>query len=188
MTYGQSNIDDVMLDLEAWMARFDFTMPGHYGSLGRDVAMAVVEGIQNRSNRDRRGATQGWRPNEPKYRKWKLRKYGIDEPNTRTGQMLSQLSLYGKTTIEPELVTMVYGTDTVTERAVFGGNHTASDLARDQKKTDTEKAYLAHTGQSVHKILRPFYELDDEITQDIRKLIERALTDYLGETKVQAKT
>jgi hypothetical protein len=186
MTIGQSNIDDVMRDLEAWVKQFNFTRPGFQGSLGRDVAMAVVDGIADRSDRRRAGADAVWQENVPKYRKWKLRKYGIDEPNARTGQMLSQLSLYGRTTIEPELVLLTYGTDTATAGAVFGGEHTEKDLARDRKRTDTEKAYFAHTGQSIHKIKRPFYEMDEIISADVQKIVEESLADYLSEAPVKA--
>ena len=51
---------------------------------------------------------------------------------------------------------MIYGTDKPPDRAVFG-TPTAKQLEQDQKVTDTQKAYFAHTGQSKQKIKRPFY-------------------------------
>jgi hypothetical protein len=74
--------------------------------------------------------------------------------------MLSKESLWGRTKIEPKQVTLTYGTDTPPIRATFG-NPDPKLLARDQKVTDTFKAYLAHTGQSHKQIVRPFYQLID---------------------------
>ena len=63
----------------------------------------------------------------------------------------------GRTTIEPDQVTMIYGTGDPPARASFG-SPTEKRFARAQKRTDIEKGYYAHTGQSKHKIKRPFYQ------------------------------
>ena len=57
-------------------------------------------------------------------------------------------------------VTMIYGTNKPPDRAAFG-TPTAKQLEQDQKVTDIQKAYFAHTGQSKKKIVRPFYQLID---------------------------
>jgi hypothetical protein len=46
---GPANIDQVITDLEAFVASFDFTIPGKDQSLGRDVANTFALGIQARS-------------------------------------------------------------------------------------------------------------------------------------------
>ena len=58
--------------------------------------------------------------------------------------MLSQKSLYGRTTIDPKLITMIYGTNAPPDRTRNGVPLSDADKAI----TDTEKAYYAHTGQS----------------------------------------
>jgi hypothetical protein len=181
-----SNIIEVMTGLKRWLAEYNFQRPGHQQSMGRDIAGAVVDGISDRSDRDGKGKDDVWPPNSdkpshwtpPNYRKWKLDNYGIDLPNYRTGQMLSNLSLMGRTRIEPYEIVMIYGTNTVPVRA-YHGSPRPELLARDQKVTDTQKAYFAHTGQSKKKIRRPFYELDDKIAQDVYQVCVANLTDYI---------
>jgi hypothetical protein len=104
-----SNIGQVTRFLEGFVDSFDFTRAGDDQSLGRDVVNKVVDRIQARSLHDRRGATDEWAPNSEKYRQWKEKNYGTGDPNSRTGQMLGQKSLFGRTRIEPKEVTMIYG-------------------------------------------------------------------------------
>ena len=160
-TAATSNINGVVVNLRGIIAGFDLSRTGRDQSLGRDRANKLVECIHERI--DRHVAPDGtpWRPNSDKppppggYRKWKEDKYGlIDEPNIRTGQMTSQKSLYGHTTIEPYLITMVYGTDTPPDRSAAPTGYMSKE---DKKTTDTEKAYYAHTGQSRKRIKRSFY-------------------------------
>jgi len=176
---GESNIDQVVADLERWVDGFDFERTGAEGSLGRDIVKAVAEGIAKRGAEQHRGAVDAWADNADNppgkgYASWKQKRYGHREPNVRTGQMLSMPSLTGSgTTIEPEKITMVYGDGTKTARPV---------VAADSAKTDQEKAYHAHTGQGPQGIKRPFYELDDELAGDVRKMIAEALNEYVHET------
>jgi hypothetical protein len=167
--------------LTDWVDHFDFTLSGAMGSLGRDIAMKVVDEIYQRSMKDRAGVTGIWLANEPKYAKWKLKNYGVDEPNSRTGQMLSQLSLYGRTRIEPKQITMIYGTNTPPVGGTFGTVRPEL-LVRDQKRTDTQKAYYAHTGQSKHKIKRPFYDVDQKIGTAVAELATNRLIEYVNAT------
>lgn len=185
--YGEANVDQVMADVEHWIDSYDFNRPGRDGSLGRDIAHNVVEEIQDRSLTHRQGCEVVWPENsdkEPgKYRTRKEQKYGTSEPNSRTGDMLSKRAVYGETRIEPELITMVYGTGDIPTSAALGGSVTGAQLAKSDSKTDKEKAYYAHTGQSKRKILRPFYELDEKISADIREMIADDLNKYIDETK-----
>jgi hypothetical protein len=174
--YGESNAGQVIESLEAFVDAFDFNRPGVEGSLGRDVRDRVVQGISIRSEDEHRGAGTPWKANEEKYAKWKKKRYGLaDAPNARTGGMLSRKSLIGRTTIEPDVVTMIYGTGEPPSGTTTGVKMTAQD----EKVTDIEKAYYAHTGQSVHKIKRPFYELDETISKDVWDLIAMSLDHYI---------
>ncbi len=94
-----SNVGDVVGFLEACVDSFDFKRVGIEGWLGDDVKMKVVKCIYDRSLDTKGGISGHWDKNEPKYRAWKEKKYGIvDDPNVRTGQMLSQKSLDGRST------------------------------------------------------------------------------------------
>lgn len=184
-----SNVAAVVAGLHAWLDNFSFTRTGQQQGLGRDIARLAVERIRERSIQERTGFGTAWPPNSETpsrwapegYRAWKLKHYDNDEPNTRTGQMLSQTSLYGRTKIEPKIITLIYGTDTPPVRSQ-GGSPTPAMFARDQKVTDVFKAYLAHTGQSQKRIVRPFYRLEDDDGIAIRDLCVENLTAYVNAT------
>jgi hypothetical protein len=178
MIFGEANVDQVMRGLEDWLDSFNFLRRGEDQCLGRDVMNEVVEGIQTRSIDNHQGADDVWPKNAEKYRKWKDKRYGTTEPNVRTGEMLSELSLRGRSIIEAELVTMRYGLGVPPTRAAF----TDKPLTEaDKSITDIEKAYFAHTGQSAKKIRRPFYELDETIAANVRKVIAENLNDFIAE-------
>jgi hypothetical protein len=184
-----SNIAEVTTWLQGFVDSFDFKRPGVDQSLGRDVAMLAVHRISDRSLSDRTGFGTAWPPNSEKpsrwapqgYRQWKEDNYGVGEPNSRTGQMLSQQSLYGRTQIESKEVKMIYGTDKPPDRATFG-NPDPKLLARDQKVTDCQKAYFAHTGQSKKQIVRPFYQLIDDDAVAIVELCQENLNGLINDT------
>jgi hypothetical protein len=184
-----SNIGDVTAWLDKFVDRFDMQRQIGPRSLGRDIAHKAVELIQDRSLQERTGHGTAWPPNsetpskyQPEgYKGWKEKHYGTGDPNSRTGQMLSKESLYGRTKVEAKQVTMVYGTDTPPTRATFG-TPTPNQLARDQKVTDTFKAYLAHTGQSKKKIVRPFYQLIDSDGPEVMEVARERLVEYINQT------
>lgn len=172
-----SNISDVRRWLDQWVKGIDFTRPGKDQSLGRDIAIVIIRGrpgkllggIQGRASREHRGASPTpWPPNSSKpsrwhpggYKGWKAERYGLaDEPNFRSGQMLSQTSLYGQTTIQPTVVTMRYGTGTPPSRSAAPTGY-LSDA--DRRVTDTAKAQY-------NSPKRPFYEIDSE---DAKAVVE----------------
>jgi hypothetical protein len=89
--------------------------------------------------------------------------------------MLSAQSLSGdQTTIEPELITMRYGTG----RPPSGGA-TSVILEADRQQTDVEKATFAHAGQSRRRIRRPFYEQDAEISEKVIRETAEGLDRYI---------
>jgi phage gpG-like protein len=178
---NSSNIDHVVAFLEGFVDSIDFRRPGVEGSLGRDIMYRVAERMHNRALSDRRGIGEPWDKNEPKYAAWKAKNYGVEEPNSRTGQMLSQKSMRGRSTVEPKVVTMIYGTGDPPDNAVFGTPREKL-LEQDKKVTDVQKAYFAHTGQSKHKILRPFYEVDESDGQAVTELIQKDVNDLIRET------
>lgn len=177
-----SNIGQVMGFLKGFVESFDFTRPGIDQSLGRDVKNKAVERIYKRSNDDKRSIDDDWEKNEKEYAKWKEEKYDvIDGPNERTGQMLSQKSIEGRSTIEPRQVTLIYGTNTPPDKCRNGGEPSKEDKAR----TDVQKAYYAHTGQSIHKIKRKFYQLDESDGKAIVGLCQENLNDYIRDSNQQ---
>lgn len=176
-----SNIADVISFLDGFVDSFNFTRPGNDQSLGRDIANKVVERIYDRSLDQRAGPGGPWDKNEPKYAKWKDKNYGVAEPNSRTGQMLSHQSLFGRTKIDPEQVTMIYGLDEPPVRATFG-TPTEKQFEQDRKVTDVQKAYFAHTGQSKHRIKRPFYAVDESDGRAVVELCQENLNRLIVET------
>ncbi len=180
-----SNVDEVEADLIEFVKGFNFTTVGHEGALGREIVKTVAAGIQARGVQDQRSAAVDWPENTDNppgkgYASWKAKRYGFPKaiPNVRTNQMLSMPSLEGaQTTIEPDLITMRYGTGEVTDRSDSPNRYLGKE---DTRKTDLEKANFAHTGQGPHGTLRPFYEFDDEIAREvIEVVVQKALEEYL---------
>jgi hypothetical protein len=85
-----------------------------------------------------------------------------------TGQLLSLLSLFGRTTVTDELVEMRYGIDQPPTSAFNGTDLTDEDLA----VTDVQKAGWC-------EVTRPFYGLDDGIRDKAQATADEALHDYL---------
>jgi hypothetical protein len=176
--------DELNNYLTDFVDKFDFTRPGHSQSLARDVADVVVECIQERSSRGVGPDGDAWEANSGKstpwlpggYRQWKMENYGWDDPNYRTGQMLSKMSLGGNIQINPHDIVIAYGTNTPPTRG--GSPNSFFDPETDGKVTDTQKAEWAHedTGE---KPARPFYGLGDGDDQAIVELCQENLNDYI---------
>jgi hypothetical protein len=187
-----SNIDDVMRFLEQFVEDFNFNRKGEDQSLGRDVLKRGVERIHDRSTDERKGFGQEWPKNSDTpskwypegYRLWKDKHYNVEEPNSRTGQMLSKESLAGRSKIESRLITMIYGTNEPPVAAIFG-DPPERYFERDQKVTDTFKAYLAHTGQSKKKIIRAFYNLEEDDGQAISELCQANLNEMIRNSNAE---
>jgi hypothetical protein len=167
-----SNAADVYADFVAAVASFGFRSSLEGKVLGEVIVEETAHGISERSRDTRSAPSSGrWDENAPKYRKRKVRRYGVGEPNTRTGQMLSALSVKGEYTIADREITIVYGIN----------KPPANGFDEDKKRTDREKAHFAHTGQSEKKILRPFFELDEEHCDATLKRCEESLDTHLRE-------
>ena len=157
-----ATVQEVVQALADWVDEIDFTRKGKEESLGRDCADLIVEEIQTAGLTEHSGADEYWLANEPRYAAWKARKYGLgldNAPNVRTGQMLSQNSLYGQTTIGPKEVLLRYGTGDPPDRS-YTPNGYLSDA--DKKVTDIQKAEWAHTAH-----MRPFYAISDVASQAV---------------------
>lgn len=167
-----SNIDDVSAWLDKVVASVNFEMHGTEESLGRDLASAVAEGIQLRTEQEKRDADGGpLKPNEVKYAARKERDYDIaaNTPAVRTGQTLSLVSLLGQTNVSRDIVQMTYGTDEPPTRTRSGGWKRPKLREADQRVTDREKAqFLEEQG-------RPFYALDEEIVGRCVELCQDAV-------------
>lgn len=162
-------------------------------SLGKRMAEKTAEMIQSRSIQLQKGATQQWDPNKEPYKSWKERKYNVfDLAGVRTGQMLSQESLRGETTVHPTEVEMVYGTGDPPKSSATG--HITD---QDKKVTDRQKAEWFTDGRSGTRGRnakgqftagpasgsvpgRPFYELDDDIADEVFKIVDEALDKIFG--------
>lgn len=163
-----SNSEQLLADLKSLATRFGFLATIEGKTLGDDIAAITADSIHARSV-DRESGTDGqWPANAPKYAAWKARKYGVDRPNIRTGQMLSLQSLLGQTAVTTHQVQMMYGTGHPATRSATGMGF---DPGRDDL-ADVDKAYFCSTS-------RPFYELDDEISDRVFDRIEKCLEDYL---------
>jgi len=139
------NIADVLAWLNIWVDAFKFGRIGKDQSRDYDIANEVVQPIQERSLTEKHGVVGEWDPNAPNYVDYKEKRFQVaNAPNQRTGQMLSQKLLHGRTRIKPKLVTMVYGINVPSGRAITG----VPPAKADTKVTDIEKANFTHTGQS----------------------------------------
>jgi hypothetical protein len=167
-----SNIDEVERLLEQLVAGFNFLTPGKDESLGKDLAGVAVSGIVDRSTTEQVGPDgQAWADTEPAYTRAKIKYYGTDLIGVRTGQMLSEQSVMGETTITADEVTIKYGTgNPPTGTGAKGVAPKPSDLA----VTDREKAGYFEAGG------RRFFGLDTEIGDQLGDHAGGALKDYLS--------
>jgi hypothetical protein len=83
----------------------------------------------------------------------------MDQPLLRTGQMLSQLSLLGQTTIGPQRIELKYGLGVPPSSGSTGYIEDG-----DMKVTEREKAGWTEAE-------RPFYALDDRIGDEVMTAI-----------------
>src|SRR4051812_27183806 len=131
-----SNLDEVVRQIDALVHTMDFDHSVGTMSLGRRMAEKTAEMIQARSVSFQKGSDVQWDPNRELYKSDKARKYNVfDLAGVRTGQMLSQESLRGETTVTATEVEMVYGTDQPPT-----GSSTGHVTAQDMKVTDRQKA------------------------------------------------
>jgi len=176
---AESNIHEVAEWLREFIESFDFQRPGRDQSLGRDVAMKIVEGIHERVDKHEGPDGEKWPANSSTYKAWKADKYGLeDEPNVRTGEMTSQASLYGRTEINTHDLIMRYGTNTVPSRSYAPTGYLSK---QDTEVTDTQKAYFAHTGQSRKRIVRSFYGANETDVRNVTELVQENMNEYIGE-------
>lgn len=146
---SDSNIAAVMASLDAFLDSFNFTRKGVEGSLGKDVAMAVIRGpeqgqmggIMGRIAAEVQPDGSPMRQNSPEYAARKDREYGWSEVNRRVGQMTSQQSLAADIRVSPDLVELHYGTGEAPDKSVSPNGHISK---ADRRVTDKEKATFAH--------------------------------------------
>jgi hypothetical protein len=152
----ESNLDDIDRWLNEAIASVDFTRPGSEGSLGEDIAHIIAQGIIDRTVAEQKTSDGSpLKENEPKYRARKLKKYGVEQPLLRTGQMLSLQSVLGETSISADSIEMKYGTGEAPQSSSTG-------YISDQDKAVTDREKAEHTSAE-----RPFYGMDDAIADTI---------------------
>lgn len=155
---GSHNVDEVYNDIKSIVDGFSFTTQVEDKSLALDAAGVLADGIIARSIDEQKAADAAWDALNAKYKTWKVNKYGVELIGVKTGGMLSLDSVLGDIQITPELVTILYGKGTPDRD--------------DPSITDIEKAFFFSER-------RPFFELDDAITDRIFELIEKRLEEYL---------
>jgi hypothetical protein len=166
-----SNIDEVSRWLDSIVGEFDFDQPGINSSMSQDCAVAVAEGIRDRSYEKQMGASEVWPENSREYAKEKEKNYGSRWINVRTSQMLSMTSLTANitTTDNGKTTVMNYGTGEPPNSSMTGYLEES-----DKEVTDKEKAAIAHANG------RPFFEIDEDIdTQNVMPIIAEGLSKYL---------
>jgi len=152
---------------------FGFTTDYTGRALGELIIDNVVEGIIDRTvNQQLKADGSPLPPNSDNppghgYKSRKMKKYGAELTNVRTGQMMQAKALRGKNTrITQHLVTIEYGWGDYPE----GAN--ASDA--DKMTADTTKAaYAAKQG-------REFYQLDQKICDENFKSFSEALGAHIA--------
>jgi hypothetical protein len=171
-----SNVEEVTEVLNAIVDGFGFDLTVDDKDLGRHCIKIVATDIQERSARGE-GSEGEWDENTEDYAKYKKRVYGVTEqPNVRTGDMLSDRAL-SIGTVGHETVDMEYGTGDTPRTGVAGRPVKSAD----EKITDREKAGYAHDGQGPHGTERPFYVIHDTAASDIQELCQQRLNEYAQE-------
>ena len=169
MSSLESNRETVIHGVAGLVEGWNFTVAGEEKSLGQDLIATTAQAIQERSVPDATDPDGGtWAANEPRYARYKQRKYDAHQPNIRTGQMLSLKSLIGESTVTADEVLMRYGTGQSPDSAFNGTELTRSD----REITDIEKAWFASRN-------RPFYAIDDEIIDLIGTIAGESLDQYM---------
>jgi hypothetical protein len=96
------------------------------------------------------------------------------QPNRRTNQMLSQLSLMGNVTLNAHDIKIGYGIGAPPSGSKSPNSHIEPD---DLEVTDIEKATWAHTSPAK----RTFYGFGDGDDEAVRACIQENLNDYILE-------
>jgi hypothetical protein len=173
-----SNVDELMGRLDAWVEGFNFLRPGKDQSLGRDVVMTIIRGpdagalggIAGRIADGVQPDGTPMKPNAPAYAEDKEKRYGWSEVARRTGQSASQVSLYGRTRIDEKSIEMVYGTDEPPDKSVSPNGHISK---ADRAISDTRKGmFLTQQG-------RAFYDFDDSDRENVIKVAGESLKDHI---------
>lgn len=149
MPGDDSNSDEVMGWLGGFIDSIVMTRKGVEKSLGLDIAEVIVHGsaetpgsgILGRCENEVAPDGSPWSKNSKETLDRKERVYGWAETNRQTGQLLSEVSLLGRTTVEPSVVTLVYGTD---EPPGVSAAPTGELSDKDKSVTDVQKATWAH--------------------------------------------
>lgn len=171
MAKVSTNADDVADDLDAFVASFNFLMPGQGSSLGKDIVDMVAEEIADRSVPDAKDPDDSeWKANERVYAKRKADRYDALQPGILSGQMLSEESLKGKPDIGPDRVEMNYGTGDPPAGTARNG---AKLKPYECKATDRQKAEWFTKGG------RRFYELDATLSADVTDMLQERLDEHV---------
>jgi hypothetical protein len=179
------NLPAVQRYLEDFSDGFGFDLPGRDQTLGRDIVGLLLRGraagsaeatgsvwdvgMLARARRGRSPDGSPWPSGDDAYRAKKRQQYGWDDPNYRTGHMLSEESMRGRTTVEQHEINLVYGTGQHASRSVSPTQHMS---AADRKLTDIQKAQLAYE-------TRDFWGLSDNDEEAVFDECQDAMDNYI---------
>lgn len=189
-----SNIDEVGNWINGIIGKISFTSSVGGKSLAQEIQGVIAEMIRDRSiTMKMDGDGKGWEPNSRKWKAYKQRVYGTVNIGEMTGQMLSNESLMGRLKFDDETMEMRYGIGrkarvTKKVRSKKGPHNTkAGKGARQNVATDIQKGDWFTRGCDVDKKgrrqnrpKRPFYEMDDVISEEVFDTISDFLDDLLS--------
>jgi hypothetical protein len=180
-----ADIQQVCTWLQNFANSFVFTRPGVDQNLGRDMANVQVQRILARCADHEAPDGSIWlgnsdtpSPRMPNgYKMWKFELYGWeDEPNARTGQMLSKMSMGGGTVIAPQIIRIAYGTNQPPTKSYSPTGY--FDEETDGQPTDLEKAEWAHM-EGPHRPARPFFGVGKGDAEALVDCAQNNLNDYI---------
>lgn len=183
-----ADIHQVCAWLQSFADSFDFTRPGLDQSLGRDMKNVQVQRILDRCAQHEAPDGSIWLSNSDTptlwmpdgYRQWKFDLYGwADEPNYKTGQMLSKLSMGAASTITAKEIRIAYGTGQPPTKSYSPKGF--FDVDTDGQVTDIEKAEWAHM-DAPHRPARPFFGVGQGDAEALVECAQDNLNDYIRST------
>lgn len=160
-------------EVAAWVAEilvgYNFETNIGDRSLGLDLAGSAAKAMIDRAADDGKDPDGvGYTPNEARYRARKRKDYRVDQPNVRTGQMLSITSMIGDTRVSADRVEMTYGIGAPPTSSLSGHITDA-----DKRATDRDKGGWATDAG------RRFYELGEAGESAVLGRADEALGAYL---------
>ena len=132
-----------------------------------------MERIEDRNRGDVDPDGKPWPKNNPVYAAYKEKKYSYSEINRRTSQMLSHQSLSAGISVQPDTVTLTYGTG---ERPSVSKAPSGFLSKSDRRVDDKTKALMAHaTGRG---FFRPGEGDQEAVVEVCQEALSKHISDF----------